>query len=65
MRIVLAVISLCFMVACGRMETKDMQQECDSRIVRLAKLEIYEEYLEASVRSALNADTNLSHLLDL
>ena len=46
MRIVLAVISLCFMVACGRMETKDMQQECDSRIVRLAKLEIYEEYLE-------------------
>ena len=52
MRIVLAVISLCFMVACGRMETKDIQQECDSRIVRLAKLEIYEEYLEEYLKFA-------------
>ena len=52
MRIVLAVISLCFMVACGRMETKDMHQECDSRIVRLAKLEIYEEYLEEYLKFA-------------
>ena len=40
------------MVACGRMETKDMQQECDSRIVRLAKLEIYEEYLEEYLKFA-------------
>ena len=52
MRIVLAVISLCFMVACGRMDTKDIQQECDSRIVRLAKLEIYEEYLEEYLKFA-------------
>ena len=52
MRIVLAVISLCLMVACGRMETKDIQQECDSRIVRLAKLEIYEEYLEEYLKFA-------------
>lgn len=33
------------MVGCGQEKQQDMPKESDTRIVRLAKLEIYEEYL--------------------
>lgn len=34
------------MIACGQDMKKDMQDNYNSRIVRLSKLEIYEEYLD-------------------
>ena len=46
MKRVLIALSLCLMVACGQAKQQDMAKDYDSRIVRLAKLEIYEEYLD-------------------
>ena len=43
---ILVALCLCLMAACGRVEKEDMMKDYDSRIVRLAKLEIYEEYLD-------------------
>ena len=36
----------CLMAACGHDMKEDMHKEYDSRIVRLSKLEIHEEYLD-------------------
>ena len=46
MRQMLILVSACVMIACGQDMKKDMQDNYDSRIVRLSKLEIYEEYLD-------------------
>ena len=43
---ILVALCLCLMASCGRVEKEDMMKDYDSRIVRLAKLEIYEEYLD-------------------
>ena len=43
---ILVALCLCLMAACGRVEKEDMMKDYDSRIVRLAKLEIYEEDLD-------------------
>ena len=46
MKKILILLSACLIVACGQSTKTDMQDSYDSRIVRLSKLEIYEEYLD-------------------
>ena len=46
MKMLLAALCALTMVACGHDMKTDMQDKYDSRIVRLSKLEIHEEYLD-------------------
>ena len=46
MKKILIILCGCLMAACGINSKQDMADKYDSRIVRLAKLEIYEEFLE-------------------
>ena len=46
MKKILIILCGCLMAACGINSKQDMVDKYDSRIVRLAKLEIYEEFLE-------------------
>jgi quinol monooxygenase YgiN len=41
----MALLALAF-VACGQQSKVDMQQKYEDRLVRLSKIEVYEEYLD-------------------
>ena len=44
-RVLMALLALAF-VACGQQSKLDMQQKYEDRLVRLSKIEVYEEYLD-------------------
>ena len=44
-RVLMALLALAF-VACGQQSKVDMQQKYENRLVRLSKIEVYEEYLD-------------------
>lgn len=44
-RVLMAMLALAF-VACGQQSKVDMQQKYEDRLVRLSKIEVYEEYLD-------------------
>ena len=44
-RVLMALLALAF-VACGQQSKVDMQQKYEDRLVRLSKIEVYEEYLD-------------------
>ena len=44
-RVLMAQLALAF-VACGQQSKVDMQQKYEDRLVRLSKIEVYEEYLD-------------------
>ena len=46
MKKILVLLCACVMVACGQNMKTDMHKDYDSRLVRLSKLEIHEEYLD-------------------
>ena len=44
-RVLITLLALAF-VACGQQSKVDMQQKYEDRLVRLSKIEVYEEYLD-------------------
>ena len=46
MKKIMVLLCACLMAACGHDMKEDMQDKYDSRLVRLSKLEIHEEYLD-------------------
>ena len=44
-RVLMTLLALAF-VACGQQSKVDMQQKYEDRLVRLSKIEVYEEYLD-------------------
>lgn len=44
-RVLMALLALAF-VMCGQQSKVDMQQKYEDRLVRLSKIEVYEEYLD-------------------
>lgn len=44
-RVLMALLALAF-VECGQQSKVDMQQKYEDRLVRLSKIEVYEEYLD-------------------
>ena len=46
MKKIVVFVCACLLVACAEKTTENMQDKYSSRLVRLSKLEIHEEYLE-------------------
>ncbi|MBR7114415.1 MAG: antibiotic biosynthesis monooxygenase [Alistipes sp.] len=44
-RVLMALLALAF-AACGQQSKVDMQEKYENRLVRLSKIEVYEEYLD-------------------